>query len=810
MESNPTSKTNRLLRPAVISAAMVIWFALGAVAFGQTPVSAEEPSPTPAPTPLPQGIVVRTTENVTSGGWVWLLNQAHDAGITRIDLLVKQDEDNFKSPRTGAVLQSGELLVALPGEKTAAGWENSDWLRDLFASAKELNIKVFAWFPCFHDAQLAAAFPDAAYQSARNEKFVEAGNPLVQRRIEELLTKLVETYPFDGVSLDWVRWNSWNDGVSGPMGHDFIRRWDRDLKPEDLQNDYTKARWYELRANTLADWIGRTVLALRNRHPNVKWSAFLLPPEFTEACQSYPRLGHCGLDYLQPMGYWPDWKKTPEWVGDTEIAPQQRGLAHGTAFWPTLGIDSPPAELERAVKNLPADPLAGLSWFTYGTWEQKTFDKLRQLEQATAQTHAIAGVSASNAILPNPKPSPSASPARKSVEPKAFADDATMWSVACLAELYRRNALAAKGDEPICPVLAFHVFAESGIADSSYLYKCSTAYLDALLKAIGDAGFSVCPISRLQSYLITGDPAMLPPKPIVLTMDDGSESVYKLFRPRAAKLHIPYTTALITSWLSEPGEAAHTSLQLGTPDPTMSWAQAKELLDDRNVDVVAHSDGLHYQALEAPGSDEGFAAETIRQFLTERGRLETNAEYERRIRVDMSTNRKKLIEHGFPAPTIFCWPYGEWNQAAKAIARQVGFTHFLLFDTPATFVTHENTREDDIPRVPVMRGDEKVPVTFPADAAEQQAWWLAFLKTGRVSMSRPMLLATLAQLTPENAARPEAEIARASADFLRGEAAVGSARLLELRRTHPLDGALLGAIDQTLALFAPRFGPGGK
>ena len=45
----------------------------------------------------PQGIMVRTTENVTNGGWVWILNQCQQRGITRIDLLMKQDEDNFKS-----------------------------------------------------------------------------------------------------------------------------------------------------------------------------------------------------------------------------------------------------------------------------------------------------------------------------------------------------------------------------------------------------------------------------------------------------------------------------------------------------------------------------------------------------------------------------------------------------------------------------------------------------------------------------------------------------------------------------------------
>jgi len=76
-----------------------------------TIVHAQGPS-----TEISHAIVVRTTENVTKGRWVWLLQEAKAAGISRIDILVKQDEDKFKSKRTGRELQSGELLVSLPGE----------------------------------------------------------------------------------------------------------------------------------------------------------------------------------------------------------------------------------------------------------------------------------------------------------------------------------------------------------------------------------------------------------------------------------------------------------------------------------------------------------------------------------------------------------------------------------------------------------------------------------------------------------------------------------------------------------------------
>ena len=64
-----------------------------------------------------------------------------------------------------------------------------------------------------------------------------------------------------------------------------------------------------------------------------------------------------------------------------------------------------------------------------------------------------------------------------------------------------------------------------------------------------------------------------------------------------------------------------------------------------------------------------------------------------------------------------------------------------------------------------MRRDETLPLNFPTDRVEQQAWWLAFLKVARQSQSRTLLAATLAQLAPENAAHPLAEVARAALEF---------------------------------------------
>ena len=105
--------------------------------------------------------------------------------------------------------------------------------------------------------------------------------------------------------------------------------------------------------------------------------------------------------------------------------------------------------------------------------------------------------------------------------------------------------------------------------------------------------------------------------------------------------------------MSETEQSRHSTAEPSQADPTMTWDEAKTLYGSGLVEVASHSDALHYQATEMPVSDEGSPAETIRQYLTERGRLETEDEYEHRIRLDMDTSRRKLVDHVFPVPSIF-------------------------------------------------------------------------------------------------------------------------------------------------------------
>lgn len=756
---------------------------------------------------IPQGIIVRTTENVTQGGWKWILNQCKDKGVSRVTLLVKQDEDHFTSPRTNCILQSGELLVPLPGEITAKGWEDATWLKEMLEYAREVNIEIWAWWPCFHDAQASTLFPQAAYSNVKGEQFVDPGFPEVRVRQSTLIAKLLQTYAFDGISLDWVRFDNIEAGRAGPLGAEFTRKYDYAWDDNTLKNSYAKARWYELRAKTLANWIAGLVQELRVSHPNVGWGAFVLPWEFTEVSQDYGHLSYSGLDCIQPMAYWQDWKFDPEWVAD-KLLSRPLSLKPAIRYSPAFGINASVEEITKTIEHIPANVCGQVSWFNYGAWEQKTFDKIHTILTKSSGARKLFGYE------PNPLIDPLTStkfPTVKSHKTlnikipvaKEFPETTSTWALICLSELYRREMMKEQREHPVIPVLALHTFLEAKIGKSPFTYKMTTEYLDQLLKMIVDSGFNVIPLSRLQSYCITGNSSDLPPRPLVITLDDGSESVYKLFYSRAVKLKMPFTQALVTGWLSSTSKSNHCTEEGDLEDATMTWAQAKEMDSSGLMEVVSHSDALHYQTAEMPHNSDLSPAETTRQFLKEYQRTETNSEYLRRVRTDMTTSRIRMVNNGFKAPTIFCWPYGAWNSDSKTMAEDAGFTHFLLFQSPIAFASI-NKCSDDIPRLAVLDSDEEIPLEFPVDPKEAQEWWLAFLKVGRDSYSIPLIKNTISQLTRESQLSPEVEMARAVIDYIQGNTASGNARLINLRNGHPFDSVLNEKVSKILDQFSPE------
>jgi hypothetical protein len=740
-----------------------------------------------APLTKRPAIVVRTTENIPKGSWVWLLNAARDANVGRIYLLMKQDENAFVSARTERTWTSGELIAPLPGGVAAEGWDDPAWLDEMLSRARAYGIEVHAWWPCFQDAVAAAKMPHAAYPSPDSDVFLDPAFPEVGAYQANLIRALLKRFPFDGVALDWLRYSARADGSAGPLAQRFADLAGLDWSSEVMADPWHRAVWDDLRARTVADWVKYLLAELRPAHPNVTFSAFVLPWTFKEVAQSYRHLSAAGLDALQPMLYWRDWKDDFSLTSDV-ISTAPFYLSGRTSVDPTFDITVEADELAAALNFLPADRLGHTTWYHHGEWTEDDFRKLADITADFDRQRSD--------LYKTAAPDIPLLPLGRRLQPAQFSPDASFWSVICLGELHRRDALSHA--EPIIPVLAFHRFSDGEIGTGPSDWHATTSYVDAIIGCLKSYNFDVISVEQACAYMTSENSAALPPRPLTITVDDGSATIADLFEPRAAAAGLPYSVALITGWVSE-GEAQIIDQGGGLMDPILTWKQVTDLAATGRVLMMSHAHGEHRYAAAGPNGAETGPAMTTRLWIPAEQRLETAQERLYRVHTDLAESRQALSDHLGKASSFLVWPYGIYDDAAEKAATEAGFTHFFEFVGNA-FAAPRKTPQR-IMRVSVMQADEAVPVSFPDDAVTAQRWWLAFQKWARATQSIDLIEAGLAQLAPEHQDHPEPWISRAAILVLNGHSALAVRALDALRALYPHDAAVHASVDDFIATY---------
>lgn len=171
----------------------------------------------------------------------------------------------------------------------------------------------------------------------------------------------------------------------------------------------------------------------------------------------------------------------------------------------------------------------------------------------------------------------------------------------------------------------------------------------------------------------------LPEKPVLLTFDDGYLSFYKTIYPVLKAYNYPAVFALVTSWMETPenGYVAYGKKKLARK-AFITWEQVREMQKSGLVEIASHTHDLHRSNKGNPFGSE-FAAVLPGKY--ENGRYETPAEYRSRITNDLKRSADIIEKRTGVRPDSLVWPYGQYNQAATEIARQLGFhDDFTLYD----------------------------------------------------------------------------------------------------------------------------------
>jgi peptidoglycan/xylan/chitin deacetylase (PgdA/CDA1 family) len=155
------------------------------------------------------------------------------------------------------------------------------------------------------------------------------------------------------------------------------------------------------------------------------------------------------------------------------------------------------------------------------------------------------------------------------------------------------------------------------------------------MRWLHEHGYQVIPLSRLVQCLRNGH--QLPPRSIVITFDDGFESVYTHAYPVLADYEFPATVFLVAGYCglenNWPNQPAAVPSQ-----PLMTWTQICEL--DRNgIEFGAHS-------ITHPLLDQLVSGDVEREILDSKATVEDQ------------------VGH---AIELFAYPYGRYNETVKRI-----------------------------------------------------------------------------------------------------------------------------------------------
>lgn len=189
------------------------------------------------------------------------------------------------------------------------------------------------------------------------------------------------------------------------------------------------------------------------------------------------------------------------------------------------------------------------------------------------------------------------------------------------------------------PILMYHSVATAPNDATRALSVAPEAFSEQMAM-IGDLGLTPVDTAGLAAGWRTGRP--LPPRPVLITFDDGYEGVHRHALPVLAKHGFASTLFVSTGWIKGAYDTG------GGLDTMLDWDQVRELAA-ADVEIGGHSH-THPQ-LDQLDDD--------------------------RLRYELSRCREIVADELGTAPASFAYPYGYSSRRVREAVRESGYAQAL-------------------------------------------------------------------------------------------------------------------------------------
>ena len=210
---------------------------------------------------------------------------------------------------------------------------------------------------------------------------------------------------------------------------------------------------------------------------------------------------------------------------------------------------------------------------------------------------------------------------------------------------------------PQFTVLNFHHFGEVEAYPTIENITTSPKRFRELLEALKKEGYTTITQEQVQNYFKNEE--MIPKKSILLTIDDGYESVYEHAFPVLKELEMTATLYPIIA-----------DIELGQRFgvPMLKWEQLKEMAESGVMVIGNHTYDLHWRVNNEIGSEAllwRFKANGIRM---------NGAEQKAAFKSDFLKAEKVYKEKtGLDMAKTFSFPYGAYDKLTLVILKELGY-----------------------------------------------------------------------------------------------------------------------------------------
>src|SRR5580658_928895 len=238
-------------------------------------------------------------------------------------------------------------------------------------------------------------------------------------------------------------------------------------------------------------------------------------------------------------------------------------------------------------------------------------------------------------------------------------------------------SLAQAGPQPKLTILSYHEIAEGNDALVP-AYTVTPTNFVRQMDWLKNNGYHFVGMNDVLADSAGKKP--LPDKAVLITFDDGYQSMYVHAFPILKLFNAPAVVALVGSWMDVPenGKVNFDGRSIPRTD-LLSWDELREMTKSGLVEVASHTYALHDGIVANPQGNLQPAA-TARRWIAATNHYEDETGYAKRVKDDLERNNRLLKEHVGKSPRIMVWPYGRYNIETRRIAADLGMPIGLTLD----------------------------------------------------------------------------------------------------------------------------------